>query len=88
MASCEAHDAHAERPPAPAGKIVLTLGVPGLAAVAPSAAANVPDPVAKTITVRVRTAGDAPDGALDDAHARERRLGAPIAIPTVALDRR
>jgi hypothetical protein len=69
-------------------KIVPTLGVPGLATVAPSAAANVRDPVAKMTTVRVPTAGDAPDGALNDVHARERRLGAPIATPTVALDRR
>jgi acetyl esterase/lipase len=42
----------------------LTLSLLGLAAVAPSAIANVPDPVTRTTIVRVPTAGNAPDGAL------------------------
>jgi acetyl esterase/lipase len=45
-------------------KTALTLALFGLAAVAPSAAANVPDPIAKTTTIRVPATGNAPDGSL------------------------
>ena len=42
----------------------LMLGLLGLVTVAASAAANVPDPVAKTTTIRVPAAGNAPNGSL------------------------
>jgi acetyl esterase/lipase len=45
-------------------KAALMLALLGLAVVAPSAAANVPDPVTKTTTVRVPSVGNAPDGSL------------------------
>jgi acetyl esterase/lipase len=45
-------------------KAALTLGLLGLAAVTPSAMANVPVPVTKTNTVRVPTLGNTADGSL------------------------
>jgi acetyl esterase/lipase len=45
-------------------KAALTLGLLGLAAVTPSAAANVPPPVTKTNTIRVPVLGNSPDGSL------------------------
>src|SRR3954452_1469317 len=45
-------------------KTALTLGLLGLAVVVPSAAGNVPDPVANTNTIRVPALGNVADGQL------------------------
>jgi acetyl esterase/lipase len=55
---------HPARPPRPRqGKTAFTRGSPALDTADPSAA-NVPDPVTKTLPIRVPALGNAPDGSL------------------------